>query len=253
MSTTETPAGDRTATARRAAAPQVTAPVSPPAGATAAAPDQRPLRKDAERNRLRILQAAAEVFTEQGLRATLDDVADRAGVGVGTVYRRFPDKEALVEALFTERLDMLVGYAERALAEPDPWTGLAFFLERAAVVIAGDRGLRQILMYATYGRDRVDQARTRMLPVVSAMVERAQAAGQVRADLRPTDVPLMLFMLGATAEYALHVRPEIWRRYLTLMLDALRPDRTGTSELYELALSPDEMTQAMRSGTLSRD
>ena len=253
MSATETPAGDRQATARRGAAPQVTAPAGLPADATVAAPDQRPLRKDAERNRLRILQAAAEVFTEKGLRATLDDVADRAGVGVGTVYRRFPDKEALVEALFTDRLDTVVGYAEQALAEPDPWTGLAFFLERAATVIAGDRGLRQILMYATYGRDRVDQARTRMLPVVSAMVERAQAAGQVRADLRPTDIPLTLFMLSATSEYALHVRPEIWRRYLVFMLDALRPDRAGSTELAEPALSPDEMTQAMRTGTLSRD
>ena len=225
---------------------------APRATAVAAAPVPRPLRKDAERNRQRILQAAAEVFTEKGLRATLDDVADRAGVGVGTVYRRFPDKEALVEALFTDRLDTVVGYAEQALAEPDPWTGLAFFLERAATVIAGDRGLRQILMYATYGRDRVDQARTRMLPVVSAMVERAQAAGQVRADLRPTDIPLTLFMLSATSEYALHVRPEIWRRYLALVLDALRPDRAGGTELAEPALSPDEMVQAMRSGTLSR-
>jgi AcrR family transcriptional regulator len=221
--------------------------------ARTAAPDPRPLRKDAERNRVRILEAAAEVFTEQGLRATLDDVAARAGVGVGTVYRRFPDKEALVEALFTDRLDTLVGYAEQAFAEPDPWTGLTGFLERAAMVIAGDRGLRQILMYVTYGRDRVDQARTRMLPVATKMVERAQASGQVRADLRPSDIPLMLFMLGATAEYALHVRPEIWRRYLALMLDALRPDRAGTTELPEPALSAEEMVQAIRAGSLSRD
>jgi AcrR family transcriptional regulator len=222
-----------------------------PAGTAASAP--RPLRKDAERNRVRILQAAAEVFTEQGLRATLDDVAARAGVGVGTVYRRFPDKEALVEALFTDRLDTLVGYAEQALADPDPWAGLMGFLERAAKLIAGDRGLRQILMYVTYGHDRVDQARARMLPVATKMVERAQASGQVRADLRPTDIPLMLFMLGASAEYALHVRPEIWRRYLALILDSLRPDRPGITELPEPALSPDEMAQAMRSGALGRE
>ena len=220
---------------------------------TPATPATRPLRKDAERNRQRILQAAAEVFTEKGLRATLDDVADRAGVGVGTVYRRFPDKEALVEALFTDRLDTVVGYAEQALAEPDPWTGLAFFLERAATVIAGDRGLRQILMYATYGHDRAEQARTRMQPVVTKVVERAQAAGVLRADLHPTDIPLLEFMLSASAEYAMHVRPEIWRRYLALMLDALRPDRAGTTELPEPALSPEEMVQAMRTGSLSRE
>ncbi|HEX4655858.1 MAG TPA: helix-turn-helix domain-containing protein [Streptosporangiaceae bacterium] len=235
----------------------------PPAGSgpaergpgTAAGPAERgarPLRADAERNRLRILRAAAEVFTERGLQATLDDVAERAGVGVGTVYRRFPDKEALVEALFTERLDTLVHFAEQALAEPDPWAGLATFFEQAASVIAGDRGLRQILMFATYGRDRVDRARAHMLPVVTRLVQRAQEAGDVRADLRPSDVPLIEFMLGAAAEYAGQVRPEIWRRYLALILDALRPSRAATTALPEPALSPDEMVQAMRCGTLSR-
>ena len=214
--------------------------------------EERPLRKDAERNRLRILAAAAEVFTERGLQATLDDVADRAGVGVGTVYRRFEDKEALVEALFTERLDAVVGFAEQALAEPDPWAGLVSFLEQAAGLIAGDRGLRQILMFASYGRNRVDQARARMLPVVSAMVERAQRAGAVRADLRPTDIPFIEFMLGWAAEYAAGVRPEIWRRYLALMLDALRPERAGTTELPEPALAPDELVQVMRTAPLSR-
>jgi AcrR family transcriptional regulator len=84
----------------------------------------RPLRRDAARNRQRILRAAAEVFTEHGLQASLDDVARHAGVGVGTVYRRFPDKEALAEALFEERLAALVGLAEQALAEPDAWVGL---------------------------------------------------------------------------------------------------------------------------------
>jgi len=233
---------------RQAAAPAGTL----PADSGVAAPDGRPLRRDAERNRQRILRAAAEVFTERGLQATLDDVARRAGVGVGTVYRRFPDKEALVEALFTERLDALVGYAEHGLADPDPWAGLVFFLEQGAVLIAGDRGLRQLLMFATYGRDRVDQARARMLPVVSQMVQRAQEAGEVRADLRPTDVPLIEFMLSAAAEYAGQVRPEIWRRYLALLLDALRPTRAAATALPEPALSPDEMVQAMRSGTLGR-
>src|ERR1700721_3342156 len=94
-------------------------------------PAPRPLRRDAERNRQRILRAAAEVFTTRGLQATLDDVARHAGVGVGTVYRRFPDKESLVEALFEERLAAMVALAEKALAEPDSWTGLVSFLSSA--------------------------------------------------------------------------------------------------------------------------
>jgi AcrR family transcriptional regulator len=245
ISSPETPSSAARAT-------QSARPAAPETAVAPAAPDPRPLRKDAERNRLRVLQAAAEVFTERGLNATLDDVADHAGVGVGTVYRRFPDKEALIEALFTERFDALVGFAEQALAEPDPWAGLVSFLERTAAVIARDRGLRQILMFATYGHDRVDQARARMLPVVTAMVERAQRAGAVRADLRPTDMPLIEFMLGAASEYAAGVRPELWRRYLALMLDALRPERAGTTELPEPALAPGELVQVMRAGPISR-
>src|ERR1700728_817854 len=91
----------------------------------------RTLRKDAERNRQRILEAAAEVFTDRGLEATLDDVARHAGVGVGTVYRRFPDKASLADALFDERIDALVAMAKHAQEQPDAWAGLVSFLERS--------------------------------------------------------------------------------------------------------------------------
>src|ERR1051325_5777449 len=94
------------------------------------APTERPLRKDAERNRLRILDAAGERFAQRGLGVTLDDIARHAGVGVGTVYRRFADKELLIDALFEQRLEAMRATAERALAEPDPWNGLVLFFER---------------------------------------------------------------------------------------------------------------------------
>jgi len=218
------------------------------ADARTAGPDgrPRPLRRDAERNRQRILRAAAEVFTTRGLAATLDDVAHHAGVGVGTVYRRFPDKEALIEALFEERLGTMVGLAEQGLADPDPWTGLVFFLEQAGSLLAGDRGLRQIVMFASYGRDRVGEARARLLPVVTKLVARAQAGGSVRADLRPTDVPLIEFMLAMLAEYAHPVRPGVWRRYLAIILDGLRPSRAAPATLPEPPLSPAEIGAAMR-------
>jgi AcrR family transcriptional regulator len=212
----------------------------------------RPLRRDAELNRQRILRAAAEIFTEQGLQVTLDDVARRAGVGVGTVYRRFPDKEALTDALFTERLDALVALAEDALADPDEWGSLVSFLEQAGALLAADRGLRQLFMFAAYGYDRVGQARARMQPLVTKLVTRAQAAGAVRADLRPTDVPLIEFMLAGVAEYARNTRPEVWRRYLALLLDGLRPARGGTTALPEPALSPAEVEAAMRTSPLRR-
>src|ERR1700754_1434289 len=92
----------------------------------------RPLRKDAERNRQRILTAAGELFAERGLCVTLDDVAHHAGVGVGTVYRRFPDKAELIDALFAQRMQAMCEIAEEALEVPDPWDGLVFYFVHAS-------------------------------------------------------------------------------------------------------------------------
>lgn len=220
-----------------------------------ARPDQheRGLRADAERNRQRILAAAAEVFTQRGFEATLDEVARRAGVGVGTVYRRFPDKAALAEALFTDRIDALVTLAERAQSEPDAWAALVTFLEQAAEMLVGDRGLRQLLMYAAeQGYDQVEYARDRMRPAVESLVKRAQAEGRVRADLAGTDIPLIELMLGAAAEYTRNVRPDVWRRYLALILDALCPARAGTNVLPEPGLTPDEMVAVLNSNPLGQ-
>jgi AcrR family transcriptional regulator len=211
------------------------------------APAARPLRRDAERNRQRILRAAAEVFTTRGLQASLDDVAHHAGVGVGTVYRRFPDKESLAEALFEERIEEMVALAEKALAEPDSWAGLVSFLEAACTKLATDRGLQEILMFATYRGDRIDRARSRMQPLVTALVRRAQQDGELRPDLQPTDMLFIELMISAAARYAGPVKPEIWRRYLALITDALRPERDGTIPLPEPALRPHEMAEVMRS------
>ena len=194
-------------------------------------PGERPLRRDAERNRQRILAAAAEVFTERGLDATLDEVARAAGVGIGTVYRRFPDKEALISALFRERIDNLVTVAEEACAAPDPWQGIVSYLEYAAAALAGDNGLRQLMMFGTYDRDQVCYARDRMRPVITRLVQRAQASGDLRGDFEATDVKMIAFMLASIAEYAAAVTPDVWRRYLALLIDGLRPSRGAVSRL----------------------
>jgi AcrR family transcriptional regulator len=212
----------------------------------------RLLRADAERNRQRILAAAAELFTERGLEPSLDDVARHAGVGVGTVYRRFPDKASLADALFDKRIDALVALAEEAQAEPDAWAALVSFLERSGEMLVSNRGLRQILMFAAEGHDRGICARDRMRPAIERLIERAQADGQVRADLRPTDVPMIEFMVAAAAEYAWQVRPTVWRRYLALILDALRPASASGRPLPEPELSADEMAEVMQSNPLSR-
>src|ERR1700759_5745549 len=109
-----------------------------PAGPDEPGPHSRPLRRDAEHNRQRILEAASEVFNELGLEASLDEVARRAGVGVGTVYRRFPAKEDLIEALFVDRIESGATLAEEAAQAPDPWTGLGDGSGRASGMMADD-------------------------------------------------------------------------------------------------------------------
>ncbi|HEX4831333.1 MAG TPA: helix-turn-helix domain-containing protein [Trebonia sp.] len=211
-----------------------------------ARPDERPLRRDAERNRQRIVAAAAEVFGERGLDATLDDVARRAGVGVGTVYRRFPDKESLVGELFEDRINALAAAAESACEAEDPWLGLQWYLEFLATTMAGDLGLRQMLLFATYGTDRVAYLRERIRPVAARLVERAQAAGQLRDDVCATDIPMLAIMLATAAEYAAPVQPALWRRYLALIAEGLRPSREGAAPLPVAALDPAQMEQLMR-------
>lgn len=213
-----------------------------------AEPADRPLRKDAERNRKRILHAAAEVFSERGLDASLDDVARRAGVGVGTVYRRFPDKETLVAELFQDRIDDLVAVAEEACAADDPWAALVSYLEHITATMSGDLGLRQMMLFATYGKDRVAYAREQMRPVVARLVARAQESGQLRGDLSATDVQMIAFMLAKATEYTAPARPGLWQRYLPLLIDGLRPARDGVTPLPVPPLTPDEMEQVMRAG-----
>lgn len=204
---------------------------------------QRPLRRDAARNRAKILSAAREVFAARGLAASLDDVAERAGVGVGTLYRRFPDKESLVEALFEARVGQIVDLATAALARPDGWEGLTSFLREVSAVQAGDRGLREIALSTGYGRSRVAAQRERIDALVQRLVERAREQGSLRAGVTHVDVNLVLFMVGEVAQNATGHRPDVGARYLTVLLDGLRA-RPGEAGLAEL-VSTEEVRRFM--------
>jgi AcrR family transcriptional regulator len=191
----------------------------------------RPLRRDAQRNRQRILDAAGETFAEVGLGVSLDEIARRAGVGVGTVYRRFPTKDDLIEALFEERIGQVAAAAEAALEEDDGWEALIGFMERALALQRADRGLRQLLLGAAGGHERVARARATIKPIVERLVARAQAQGVLRPDLVALDMPLLLFMLDGVAEYTRDADPDVWRRCLTIVLDGLRDRRDGPTPL----------------------
>ncbi|WCB96442.1 hypothetical protein DSM104299_05201 [Baekduia alba] len=210
-------------------------------------PPDRPLRKDAERNRQRILAAAGELFAEVGLGATLDAVAERAGVGVGTVYRRFPDKETLIDALFEERIDAVVAIARECGEMADSWAALTCFFDQAVSLHGHDRALKEIVFSNAHGQQRVASARDRIKPLVGGLVARAKADGQLRPDFDVTDTPVIQLMLTAVIEYAGDLAPDVWRRYLALILDGLRADAARTP-LAPRALTDDELDRVMSQG-----
>ena len=208
-------------------------------------PAERPLRRDAERNRRRILTAAADAFAEGGLGVTMDEIARRAGVGVGTVYRRFPDKDLLIEALFEQRIEELVALAEAARDDPDPFAGLVRFFETFLAVQAADRGLKDVVLGSARGAGRAARARQRIGPIVDELLARARAGGEVRPDLAASDLALIQLMLGAVIDFTHDVAPETWRRVLAIVLDGLPARRDAPTPLPARALDQGELERAM--------
>ncbi len=196
------------------------------------------LRADAERNRQRLLAAAKDLFATRGLDVTLDEVARHAGVGTGTAYRRFPNKDALIDALMVDRIGELAAIAGECLEEPDPWRGVRTFFERALALQAADRGLKDVLFSSGHGRERSKQAREQMAPVVGRLVRRAVEAGAVRSDMSTTDVPLINFMLNTLVDFGREVQPDIYKRYLAIVLDGLKP----RDDLEPLPVEPLKVT-----------
>src|SRR5215217_7327506 len=206
----------------------------------------RPLRADAERNRARILAAAAEVFAERGLDVSLDEIAAHAGVGVGTVYRRLPDKDALIDALFEEKIDRAVALADDALEIEDPWEGFTAFMRGMCQMQAGDRGFRNALLASDRGRERVAAARARIAPRATKLIERAQEAGAVRADLGVLDVPMMNLCVGLIADRTRDVAPDYWQRVLTIFIDGVSA-KGPTTPMPARPLDREAFTEAMAS------
>jgi AcrR family transcriptional regulator len=166
------------------------------------------------------MHAARSAFAESGADVSLEEVARRAGVGVATLYRRFPSKDALIRAILEFR------YAEQvepvlaaALADGDPWQGMVATLDAALTVAAEERAV--IKASRDTGR-LVSGIMGRFFPELATIVRRGQDAGQIRADLTPADLPPLVYMLVSTLRLT---EPDCadWRRYLSLLLDALRP------------------------------
>lgn len=205
----------------------------------------QPLRKDAALNRERLLAAAGELFAERGLNVTLNDIAHHAGVGVGTAYRRFPNKEAVIDALFEQRLDDLAALADEALRDADPWHGLVSFLERSLQMQFGDRGLNEIMNAPILKLGRISAARDRIAPLLKKLVKRAVREGVVRPDLDQSDLIFMQLGLSAIMDNTRTIAPDLYQRYLTLFLDGIRTDRSDFTALPAKALTAAQTHRAM--------
>ncbi|RPA65355.1 TetR/AcrR family transcriptional regulator [Gordonia oryzae] len=181
----------------------------------------KPLRADAERNRLRIISAARALFAERGLDVSLDDVAEAAGVGVGTVYRRFAHRDDLVFGVFLEHLKSVVVRIGEAIDEDDPWNAVVGLMTWMCQEMAGDRGLAAIIMTVDHSNPEIEALKASLAERIERVFDRAMSAGVLRPDLAVTDFFALFTMLKGVAEVTESYAPGSWRRYLDLLLDAV--------------------------------
>jgi AcrR family transcriptional regulator len=182
----------------------------------------RPQRADARRNRERVLTAARACYAEHGREAQIDEIARTAGVGVGTVYRHFPTKEALGEAIAADHFERLVASAREGLVHEDAWQGFCEFMRGAAEVQANDRALAEVMAAQPEAMREAAERRGDLHEAVAQLVVRAQEAGVLRADVVPEDVPMLVCGLGRATRVGSTGPTMSWQRYLVIMLDGLR-------------------------------
>jgi AcrR family transcriptional regulator len=202
----------------------------------------RPLRSDAERNRRLILETADRMLAQQGAAITLNEIAREAGIGIGTVYRRFPDMQSLFDALFTERFTIYLQFASTASQAAEPGRALTHYLLAAATWRAKDPGLDTILANASLSRPEIAEIRDELGRRIDSLVEEAVTAGAVRDDFASTDVYSVLYMLGAVADRTESLSPGAWRRYAVVLLTGFGL-HTDSAELTE-AMTDEQILQA---------
>ncbi|MFE7797949.1 TetR/AcrR family transcriptional regulator [Nocardia sp. NPDC057440] len=211
--------------------------------ATALSPPRR-LRADAARNQQRIVAAARELFADHGLEITLDDVAERAGVGVGTVYRRFANKKELIAEVFEQNMSEFGDAADAAYAHPDPWQGLVQFFEYACTHLATNRGFSEVMLELENDMERFAAVRDRLKPTVAAVIDRARDAGTLAPDVEASDFFALIHMVDALAEFSRPVNPDVWQRYMAIALNGVRADAMPRQPLTVPALTDEEVELA---------
>ena len=198
-----------------------------------------PLRRDAARNRERILSAARELVAERGADIALDDIAVQAGVGIATLYRRFPTRADLLDELVLEELQACVDAANEALTLSDPWKGFEQFVTALCLRHARTRGANELLTMIVADSAPIVAARAQLRAATRRLMERAKRSGDLRADFAETDIPCLLFAVAGLLRTTREAAPDAWRRLLSYVLDAYRvhdgrrlPPRLTDRQLY---------------------
>lgn len=183
------------------------------------------LRADAERNRLRIVEAARAVFAERGLGVSLEEVAKRAGVGIATLYRRFPTRDDLIAASFEQKMVEYADAAREALRAPDAWSGFCGYLERVCAMQAADCGLQDVLTLTFPTAKVLEEQRAYAYADVEEVIRRAQADGSLRADFVTQDLVLFLMANAGVIRGTRESAPEAWKRLVGMLIESCRADR----------------------------
>lgn len=202
-----------------------------------------PLRADAARNRQAVVDAAREVFAKHGLEVALDEIARRAGTGNATLYRRFPTRADLVAAVFAKQMADHVAAVEAALADPDPWEGLRSYLVAVAAMQAADRGLADLVTIDVSAAPEIEVLRSRAFKGLVTLLERAKAAGALRADASPEDVLILLMANAGLVDRTARSAEVASARLVHLALDGLRAEAATEGPRPP---SPARMRLAMR-------
>src|SRR4051812_13072460 len=205
------------------------------------------LRADAERNRRRILEAAAAAFSESGLDVGVAEIARRAGVGAGTLFRRFPTKEDLIFAIIEERTLELIAAGRDALDEEDAAGALRTFMFAGGEMHGRDQGVFDAVVKRLNKEERLRELREEIVGIAGELLRRGQEAGAVRDDLEPPDLPLLMCAAASAAAPIHQALPELWRRYVAVILDGLKPE--GATPLDQAAPSIADFDAALPAQT----
>jgi AcrR family transcriptional regulator len=207
------------------------------------------LRSDAQRNRERVIEAARDVFAEQGLEASTNEIARRAGVGVATLFRRFPTRDDLIAAAFAAKMTAYSVAIDEALADPDPWNGFCGYIERVCQMQADDRGFADVLTMTFPTAKAFEEERNQSAHKLTELLDRAKAAGRLRQDFAHQDVPLILMANAGVVTATRDAAPDAWRRLVGYLIQSFAaeaaqplPDPPTRRQMYRALMRLSDKT-----------